>query len=54
MGKSRIEQVFSLTAAISRRQPPSVQRLPKTWPTTRRFEGEAKNGSRNNDDKIDR
>ncbi|WP_190233620.1 hypothetical protein [Rhizobium sp. R339] len=54
MGKSRIERVFSVMAAIGRRQPAGVQRPAESWPTTRRFEGEAKNGSRNNDEKIDR
>jgi hypothetical protein len=54
MGKSRIGRVFSVAAAVGRRQSPAMPQLPKTWLTTRRFEGEAKNGSRNNHDKIDR
>jgi len=54
MGKSRIGRVFSVAVALGRRQSLAMLRRRKTWLTTRRFEGEEENGSRNNHDKIDR
>jgi hypothetical protein len=52
MGKSRIQRTFSVAVAIGRRQPSALLQLAKTRLITRRFEGEAKNASRNNDEKI--
>ncbi|WP_222042732.1 hypothetical protein [Rhizobium laguerreae] len=52
MGKSKIQRAFSVAVAIGRRQPSALLQLPKTRLITPRFEGEAKNASRNNDEKI--
>ncbi len=53
-GQIQDRRVFSVAVAIGRRQPPAMSQWPQTWPATRRFEGEAKIGSANNQEKIAR